>query len=436
MRQRNFTLLIIILVLILAFLFGWFYFFPPKNNTEGESSSFVNFLADFIPFVGNDKENNINPDTNNEDISGFVDELVPDLSLIKLVKISTFPVSGYGVFMKERYESIPEEDASSAENPTPPSADLHPYIRYVERATGNIYQTFADQIEERQFSSAVIPIVYEALFGNNGESVILRYLKNNTNNIESFLGKLPKEQLGGDSGEILGLNGSFLPENISSMSVSPDQSTLFYLLSTDTISLGTTVNLQTNLKTQIFDSSLSEWTSDWPISNKITLTTKPSYNSLGYMYTVNPSSKSLNKILSGISGLTTLMSPDGEKVIYADNTLSLYLYEIDSGKTSSIGIKTLPEKCVWSKINPVLYCAVPSFLSGSQYPDTWYQGIESFSDDIWMVNTNTGNTTKIASPMSLVSLDIDAFRLAVDKNEEFLFFMNKKDSYLWGLKLK
>ena len=32
--------------------------------------------------------------------------------------------------------------------------------------------------------------------------------------------------------------------------------------------------------------------------------------------------------------------------------------------------------------------------------------------------------------------DIDGIKLALDKDETFLFFVNKKDSFLWELQLK
>ena len=95
-------------------------------------------------------------------------------------------------------------------------------LRYVDKATGNIYQTFADKIDERKFSSSVIPRVYEAFFGNEGESVIMRYLKTDNRTIETFVGALPKEFLGSDSVGTNEIKGSFLPENISDISVSPD----------------------------------------------------------------------------------------------------------------------------------------------------------------------------------------------------------------------
>ena len=84
-------------------------------------------------------------------------------------------------------------------------------LRYVDRATGNIYQTFADKIEEKKFSSTIIPMVYEAFFGNNGNSVIMRYLKQDAKTIITFVGALPKEFLGADTTSDTEIKGAFLP---------------------------------------------------------------------------------------------------------------------------------------------------------------------------------------------------------------------------------
>ena len=61
--------------------------------------------------------------------------------------------------------------------PIAPLTEFVPALRYVDKATGNIYQTFTDQINERKFSNMEIEGIYEAYFGNNGNTVISRYLK-------------------------------------------------------------------------------------------------------------------------------------------------------------------------------------------------------------------------------------------------------------------
>ena len=136
-------------------------------------------------------------------------------------------------------------------------------------------------------------------------------------------------------------------------------------------------------------------------------------------------------------GLTTLTSPDGKLVLFNNNSLSLSIYHTDTKNSDSLGIKTLPEKCTWGKMSDFLYCAVPRTISQGQYPDTWYQGEVSFSDQIWKIDIKTGNTTMISDPALVTNgEELDGTKLAIDQNGNYLFFVNKKDSFLWKLDLK
>lgn len=335
------------------------------------------------------------------------------------------------------YSSVNQN--AGATEPTPPPTEFAPALRYVDRANGNIYQTFADKVDERKFSDTVVPKVYEAFFGNKGNSVVMRYLKADGKTIESFVGTLPKEFLGADTAGTNEVKGSILPADIKDVSLSSDAENMFYLFNSGENMIGTTFNFFTSKKAQVFDSAFTEWLSQWPNINMVTVTTKPSALVPGYMYSVNPNSisKSLTKVLGGINGLTTLTSPDGKLVLYGNNNLSLSLYHTDTKTTETIGVKTLPEKCVWGKVGDALYCAVPKTANGNNFPDTWYQGEVSFEDQIWKIDLLNGNTSLVADPAALEGgEEVDAIKLATDEGENYLFFVNKKDSYLWELKIK
>ena len=42
----------------------------------------------------------------------------------------------------------------------------------------------------------------------------------------------------------------------------------------------------------------------------------------------------------------------------------------------------------------------------------------------------------IANPLDIVKEEIDGIKPALDESEDYLFFVNKKDSFLWELELK
>lgn len=464
MSKRNLILIIIGIVIILIVVFA-FWSFSPTNNT-GTNTGGTNFLSQLFPF-GKTNPANPNKGTTPANISGFNPTGTGTAPQELLARVSSMPIAGYGSFMEERYTNIgittPTQNPSSTlplsgegDNsisptkgnsgglttptssvvPTPPTTEFAPALRYVERATGNIYETFADKISERKLTTTVIPEVHDAYFGTNAESVAMRYLKEDENTIETFVGTLPKEIFGQNTTNS-DLTGSFLPENITTISLSPDNSSMFYLFDNGDTATGIIASSFGNGKNQIFSSPFTEWLSGWPNDRMIALTTKPSANVPGFMYSLDPNLKKMTKILSGVNGMTTLTSPSGKLVLYNDNSLNLRIYNTDTQNSTSIGIRTLPEKCVWDNSSVVLYCAVPNYVNGSNFPDDWYQGETSFSDQLWKVNTENGEATILADPASFPGgEDVDGIKLSLDQNGDYLFFMNKKDSSLWELKLQ
>jgi hypothetical protein len=449
MSKRNLILIAVIIIMIVVVAFTFFSIYKPTNTNTSGGTGGTNFLSSFFPFGKNTTTNPTNG-TQPVDISGYTPPTTPETPKELLAKVSSMPVAGYGIFTKERIKVIetpptPTTDTTPtiatnpttpAVTPTSPTTEFVPAVRYVERATGNIYETFADIISEAKFTTTIIPQVYDAYFGDSGNSVVMRYLKEDGNTIESFVGKVPKEVLGQNTSPSE-LTGSFLPENIKDISLSPNNSSIFYLFNNGDSTIGATASSYGDKKNQIFSSSFNEWLSQWPNNRMITLNTKPSFGVPGFMYSLDPSVKKMNKILSGINGLTTLTSPSGKLILYNDNNLTMHIYNIDTSDAMSLGIKTMPEKCVWDKASANLYCAVPNYVTGTNYPDVWYQGETSFSDQIWKVNIETGSATMLADPTSFSGgEEIDGIKLSLNESETYLFFVNKKDSYLWELTLK
>lgn len=458
MSKRNFTLLIITVIAMLAIGFGSLYFYNSIKMTPTTGTQGTNFVSRFFPFLSTaPKAPEVTPPAN---VSGYQTAVVAEVPKAKLTKVSSQPVAGFGVFMKERFKEVPivitpvsvapttsivtttttttkKTKAAPVVKPTTPPTEFVPAVRYVGRATGNIYQTFADKIEERKFTTTIIPMVYEASFGNKGESVIMRYLKTDDKTIETFTGSLPKEVLGADTTGDNEIKGSFFPENISDLSISFDTLSLFYLFNIGDGTVGITSGILGDKKSQVFNSPFTEWLSQYPSTKMITLTTKPSANVPGYMYAIDPNKKDFNKILGNINGLTTLTSPSGKLVLYSNNNLSLSIYNMDTRSSNPLGLKTLPEKCTWNKTSDALYCSVPKFVDQLGYPDVWYQGQVSFSDQIWKINVTNNSAILVADPASVAGgEDMDGIKLAVDDGENYLFFINKNNSYLWKLDLK
>lgn len=426
MSRRNFILLIILLIIALGVTF-WIFSVPgPARPTSPEEDGFFSNLNPF----GSSK--NVSPKTTPPEETPTEEGTPAETGTSRLVKVSSMPVAGYAVFQKERLRQS-EQGESLLKTKT----EFAPALRYVDRATGNIYQTFTDNIKEEKLTNTTIPKVREAFFGLNGETVIMRYLKSDDRTIKTFLANLPKEKLGEGGTFVSEIRGIFLPDNITDLSLSPDTTKTFYLLNANDVSSGIILNIKDNKKTQVFDSPFTEWRPSWSSEKAFILATKPSALAEGYAYSGEAGKKTLKKLLGKINGLTILPSGDGKTVLLSDSNLSLNIYDIKTGEAEPVGIRTQAEKCVWAKDGITLYCAAPKNAEAALYPDAWYQGEISFNDQIWKINAQTKKMEVVLDPPLLENgAETDAIKLALDKNENLLFFVNKKDSFLWEFQLR
>ena len=218
-----------------------------------------------------------------------------------------------------------------------------------------------------------------------------------------------------------------------------DDNKLFYLFEKEDTSIGIVYNITTREYSQIFQSPFTEWLAQWPTEQTITLTTKPSGMFEGYAYTLNTITGDLEKIIGGVKGLTTLANKDATKLLYSesnDQWVSLYIYDTKTRTTKKLPLPTLPEKCIWSnKEASVIFCAVPKSVDAGIYPDEWYQGVKTFSDSIWKINIDTFATEEIINIENLAGEPIDVIKPQLSDDERFLYFTNKKDMSLWGVRL-
>ena len=310
-----------------------------------------------------------------------------------------------------------------------PEVVLVPVLRFAAKNDGRIFETDVNKLESEQITGATIPRLAEAFFGESG-GVLLRYSQ--AGEITTFLGKLTGEVFGQE------LPGTFIGNDLLGLALSPDRKNVFYLASAALGggvfgSVGFTLDFATSEASKTLESAFTEWLVDW--KDAIYLLTKPTFALPGYLYKFDSKTEVLNKILGGINGLSTLVSPNGEKILVSaseNDGLTTQMYYISERAFSDLGLKTLPEKCVFNENSERIYCAVPKSLPGANYPDDWYQGIVSFTDSIWQIDASNF-TTSVINDLDLEP--IDAINLALDSDEKNLVFTNKRDGSLWLLKI-
>ncbi len=307
-------------------------------------------------------------------------------------------------------------------------------VRYMESALGHIYEKEEGKMSER-LTNTTIAHVQNVYWAEAGERVLAQFLSTNTNQlvVATFSGKLQESNSENETPFVV--RGSFLPENIIDMSVSPRGEKIFYLLKDGGESFGIRANPDGSSAQTIFRSLITEWLTSWKDA-RITLTTKPAYNIAGIAYSLNPERGVSQRILAPTPGLTTNEHPEGTYILYAKNgegnLMTLAALNQRTNEVLPLSLKTLPEKCVWSKEKEdVLYCGVPETIFPGNYPDDWYQGKISFTDTLWEVNLNTKTTLKIADLEALSGESLDIIDLALSKDEESLYFKDKRGGMLW-----
>ncbi len=411
------TAIILILIVFLGALGALIYFYFTFNSTPGPIAPPPITTTDvYDPFGTKAVDNTVATTT---DIT--VDNPAPVIPTTpnRLRQISTDPVSGFSII----------------ENIKTQKTDIH----YILRANGNIYETYTDSPEIRRLSITTVPKVYESQWLPDGKRLVIRYLKDETENIQTFSVKINPATTTLNEFEG-GIDGNHLPENIGALAVNPLGDKIFYLLNSLNGASGFTAKPDGLDKKLVFESPLIEWNISWPKEETITMNTKPSAKIAGYLYFLNSKTGTFTRILGNIAGLTSKTNQTATKVLYSDsvrNTPRLYLYDIKSGESKLLPWSTLPEKCAWGNADgKIIYCAVPKSYPAGDYPDLWYQGLASFSDDIWLINTETMAATLILDMEKEENKVVDISELQLDKKDNYLLFTNKIDLTLWSLNLK
>src|SRR3989344_1171248 len=355
-----------VIILVLVILAGWFLL-------RDKEIPLVETIVDGLPFGSGENQrpttNDLQPKT--EEGDGGSNQLGGETA--KLMRISDTPVAGFVV--------------------------LKNAVRYVDRATGHIYDFNLATRERVKIVNQTLPKIYEAHFKPDGNTVLLRYLKNDSDTVE----------------------------NLSLTLTPPPTATSSLYKITSTLLRGYTGPVAIN----------SPFT-DWAFSDgkKVVAYTKPSSDAPGYAYSMSASG-GLSKILGPLNGLVALINADGSRILYShveDGETKLFSRSLANNSSSEVLPATLAEKCVWSAKNAELvFCGVPAYAPKTGELDNWYKGAIHFSDNLWSFDTDTEVAQFLAEPKVDISTDLDVYQPKLSPNEDYLVFINKNDLSLWAL---
>lgn len=301
-------------------------------------------------------------------------------------------------------------------------------VRFVDRATGNVYQTKPDSHENIRLTDTLIPRVAEAVWARSGERVALRYLDERGETVRTFVAPVASS-----SASVSKLSGSFLPDNITDL-VFVGAGVYYVVPSGSGVSVVSAGGDGSGAR-EFFSSPLRGWRVA-PFGKNALLTTRASAGLNGFAYALLGGVTT--RTIGALPGLATLPNAEGTEVLVSQGTREGVVTELSSlnvkrQDVTVLPIRSLVEKCAWAT-ESTAYCAVPEFFPEGESPDAWYRGEIHFRDTMWKIDVSQGLAEFVASVSALAGRDIDAVSLSV--SSDYLTFVNKTDGSLWGLALK
>lgn len=294
-------------------------------------------------------------------------------------------------------------------------------VLYYKKDGGDLYSSdFTGKTQEKISNLTIIGLI-EAVWNRTGERAAVRYLDADT--IKSFL------QIGTSSVAVL-------PQDITGIAWSPDGKSLAYLLPRGNLTELVVADASGRTPRTVFRTSLTDSRIAWITSDLLIFATAPSGLAEGYLFAYSRGSNSFVRLLGPAFGLTDLWSLDGTAALLSSagrggKKLILSLYQRAGGKSETLSIATLSEKCAWAG-NETAFCAVPREIPAQTIlPDDYLRGEFNPSDRIVAMDIKTSGINEVFNEGAF-----DISNLLVTKDKNYLFFVNRRDGTLWSFKLR
>lgn len=403
--------IIIILTVVILGLLGWMIFgreeITPPATTSGES-----------PF-GSGEEFDVVVLPQGEEGSGanimYDKEGVP---VADLFRVSDTPIAGAVAF----------------------SRGGGTILRYVERATGHIYEVplpkdkATEPLEPIKITNTTLPKIYEAYFRSDGAAVLLRSI-NKSDVVENMLITLSASTTGSTDG-LYKMSAANLRGNLTSVAVGIGNALYYAERSSKTIASS---GFDGQTSKVIYRSSFTNWQLGSVTNQLLSVYPKPSASAQGSLYAISITGGAISKIFGSQFNLSGSIDPTGSWSVYSYSKNGIMVSEarnLKNGLIAEVSPTALSEKCVWSlKKAGKLFCGSSINEITSSDPEGWYRGEISFSDSIWSFDSSREISELLSDPLVEFGVNLDVINPKLSPAEDYLIFTNKIDMTLWALRL-
>jgi len=302
-------------------------------------------------------------------------------------------------------------------------------ITYYSAKDGTVWSVQADGSKETQISDVELAEIKNVFWANGGEKAITEFKKGNNSSFYFYNHKEKK--------------GFPLKEGLDTVAWDSAGTKIFYKYydsSSDkrTLNISNPDGSEWQSLADLIDREVS--IAQIPSTSLLSFWNAPKAQEKTYFKKINITGGEPQLILSNRFGADYLWAPSGKQALVSsmansDNkmvTLGIITLE---GNYTELNIPTLVSKCAWSNDGKTIYYALPGDIpSGAIMPDDYQNNKFTTKDTFWKINIETGKKERIVE-VNEITEEYDSSGLFLSANQAYLYFVNKIDEKIYGIKL-